>query len=289
MPTSQCPQYLSDNERLKSLSRDSSEFTSLLSDLRKLICDKRKKKVCCEQSNTRASNRNEVIYVSSTGNAADYQGGALGLYKLLSRRHNNAPVYKQFHTGTDGTQIFMYRDDHGYWMASEKLGANGSPDSGYLCNTIKSSRPPRSGWQYSNNGWPTDHLMSAVSVTNMTELICPVITISATVRATRKLPFYLGQYRVSGQYSCGKPVYTNSYNKYLSVSPGNVDWTVADDMDMSDAVIRSGSAPGLCPASARSSYNKRRGQTSWQWWDGDQWRQGEISLSCDDNNGSCSI
>ena len=50
VPASQCPPILSKWERLNSLTRGSSEFYSLVSELKKLICDKKEKKVCCSKS-----------------------------------------------------------------------------------------------------------------------------------------------------------------------------------------------------------------------------------------------
>ena len=54
---------------------------------------------------------------------------------------------------------------------------------------------------------------------------------------------------------------------------------------MSDtgAVIRSGSAPGLCPASARAAVNKRDYLNSWRYWDGSEWIGGNIYVVCDAN------
>ena len=48
LPISQCSSFLSQTERLKSFSRYSSEFNTLLSELRKLVCNKKLRKVCCK-------------------------------------------------------------------------------------------------------------------------------------------------------------------------------------------------------------------------------------------------
>ena len=59
----------------------------------------------------------------------------------------------------------------------------------------------------------------------------------------------------------------NNNNRYLYVHPDSFTWLVSDNLETRSGVIRSGSAPGLCPASERSRYNKRTNVNSWQYWD----------------------
>ena len=47
-----------------------------------------------------ACGASEIILVTSNGDAADNQGYMMGLYKLMSRRYNNGPAYRQLHNIT---------------------------------------------------------------------------------------------------------------------------------------------------------------------------------------------
>ena len=57
-------------------------------------------------------------------------------------------------------------------------------------------------------------------------------------------------------------------------------------VEVIDGKIRSGSAPGLCPASARAVVNKWLNQNSWQYLDG-RWQDGDFTVTCDDRNIQC--
>ena len=58
-------------------------------------------------------------------------------------------------------------------------------------------------------------------------------------------------------------------------------------METTSGWIQSGAAPGLCPASARSRYNKRFNRDSWQYVDGGEWHDGDITVTCSDPNIDC--
>ena len=47
---SKCPHYLEQSEKLKTVSRDTSEYTRIRGELRQLICNQKERKVCCEPS-----------------------------------------------------------------------------------------------------------------------------------------------------------------------------------------------------------------------------------------------
>ena len=52
---SKCPYYLKQSEKLKTVSRDTSDFTRMRNELRQLICNKKERKVCCEEPDTFSS------------------------------------------------------------------------------------------------------------------------------------------------------------------------------------------------------------------------------------------
>ena len=45
---SKCPYYLKQSEKMKNIARDTSEFTRIRNELQLLICDRKERKVCCE-------------------------------------------------------------------------------------------------------------------------------------------------------------------------------------------------------------------------------------------------
>ena len=84
-------------------------------------------------------------------------------------------------------------------------------------------------------------------------------------------------------------MWRNNKGKYLSVHRDGVNWLVGDNVETTGAGIVSGAAPGLCPASPRSRYNKRFNGNSWRYWDGLNWHDGDITVTCTDPNIICDI
>ena len=46
---SKCPHYIEQSEKMKTFARDSSEFGRIRNELRQLICNKKERKVCCDE------------------------------------------------------------------------------------------------------------------------------------------------------------------------------------------------------------------------------------------------
>merc|ERR1712038_1611069 len=93
----------------------------------------------------------EMVLVTSTGAAAEYQGGSMGVF-LLAGEHNNRPYYRQKHTVDTEGALFLYSHENGTWYVSTTLGKAG----GGLKNTTQSASVPTSGWQY-GDGWEFNH------------------------------------------------------------------------------------------------------------------------------------
>ena len=230
-----------------------------------------------KECEVRKCDQRELLLVTSTGDSPDYFGSYMGLYQLI-QQHNQSPAYKQVKHNIIGTRAaYIYKSDSGNWFAGKELGAS----SGGLRNTNSSPAPPRSGWQYARSGeFVSDPDLNIMPVRDTSNLICPVITIKATGVAARERPDYLGQFTITNQFSAGRPVWRNSKGKYLLVHPDGVSWYVGDNVETGDGEIQSGAAPGLCPASPRSRYNKRLNQNSWQYGDGHNWYDGDITVTC---------
>ena len=237
-----------------------------------------------KECEVRKCDQRELLLVTSTGDSPDYFGSYMGLYQLI-QQHNQSPAYKQVKHNIIGTRAaYIYKSDSGNWFAGKELGAS----SGGLRNTNSSPAPPRSGWQYGDDDgeWVSDPDLTVMTISDTSTLICPVINIRASGAAARKVPDYLGEFTITSQYSAGRPVWRNNRGKYLRVPAGKTTWGVVDNVEINGAGIRSGVAPGLCPASARSRYSKRFNINSWQYSD-NGWHDGDITVTCSDQNIDC--
>jgi len=244
----------------------------------------------------------ELILVSSEGDSADYLSDFMGLYKLMPQSHNNAPAYESLHTLPGKQQNYLYyqmnedyyeaNDDvpdesEDWWcVASVKmLGENTCVYSNL--NTEDSSTLPQSGWEYWNGNWTVDPDLSFVAVTDISKLICPVVTIRASGKAVKKRSRMLGKFRLTGQFSLGRPIYVNKHDKYLFVHPDYLTWTVTDSLWDKRGHLKSASASGLCPSSARSTWNMKDEVYSWQYQFRNEWHEGDIIVTCDYQNIFC--
>ena len=223
----------------------------------------------------RRCDQGELLLVTSNGDAPNYVS-LMGLYQMMSVKYNSAPAYGQVHNVIATKRHYIYKHKNGDWVAGVGLGGLFG-----LYNSNRSPAPPRSGWQYYGDGeWRSDPDLSIVTISDTSTLICPVITIKATGVAARERPDYLGQFTITNQFSAGRPVWRNNKGKYLLVHADGVSWYVGDNVETGEGEIQSGAAPGLCPASPRSRYNKRLNQNSWQYGDGHNWYDGDITVTC---------
>ena len=199
--------------------------------------------------------------------------------------YNSAPAYRQVHNVSATEPDYIFRISNGDWVAGKELGDSRNAGLG---NSNKSPAPPRSGWKYwDTNEWRSDPYLSIVTISDTSTRICPVIDIQATGAAAREVSDYLGQFSITTQFSTGRPMWRNNRGKYLRVHPDSTAWGVVDNVETNFARIRSGAAGGLCPASSRSRYHKRFNYNSWQYWDGDEWREGDITVTCNNPNIIC--
>ena len=220
----------------------------------------------------------EIVLVTSEGESAEYHGGRLGLYKQMETQYNNAPTYTQWQnvTGAEGDNIYF--DHDGVWYVGTKIR-----------NTRGTRKKiPRTGWEYwrSSHGgeWMPDPKLRIDTITNISSLICPSVTITAFGKAAKIQSFCLGQYKATSQFSAGRPVFFNDIKQlYLFVRRGSTTWRVHNSFDNDSAGLVSGSAPDMNPASARGGYSNRFNQTSWQYSDDNGWHNGDIQVICDNN------
>ena len=238
------------------------------------------------------------MILTSTGPSAERQGDGLGVFDYL-QQHNDSPAYIQRHSVANTQPYFLYRDDSGDWCVSVVLGSS----SCFLRNKTQSDSVPCNNWQYFGFGgwksrwkgrWKSDPEMTA---STSLPSVCPVINISLHGAAARAQPRAGGEYRPTGEWSAGHPVFSNG-DLYLCVRPGLTGWSVRDSPDNLGAKLVSGCVT-WCPTSPRAALShrdsqyfdydtlawQRDNQRSWQYFDYDTlgWQEGDILVFSSDS------
>ena len=224
--------------------------------------------------------RPKYLLVTTTGPSAEYWGEMLGLYKEAGT-YNGAPYYIQLDdVSTKGKPGKIYKHDGGAWEAGPVLG-------GAACSLLNSSATatvPESGWQYGDPDkgvWLHDAGLRVTRVGNISPLLCGTITISATGEAARVRGGFMGQFQPTGQFSAGRQVFHfQETGGYLTVYPDFGVWGVSDSVNSTAAGVRSGCAPGLCPALARAAVSDRHKIKSWQYAFNGNMHDGSITVKC---------
>merc|ERR1712080_518548 len=101
---------------------------------------------------------------------------------------------------------------------------------------------------------------------------CREVIVELKGDAKAKNPECAGSYLpVEGEYHRGRPVlqHASGSKQYLGVPTGWTSWAISDTIDGS-SWIDSSSAGGLCPADPASALNSRLSQTSWRYWNGNE-------------------
>ena len=218
--------------------------------------------------------RPPVVVLSSTGPSAEWRGGRLGVYDYV-KQHNNSPAYRQRHSAAGKQHNYLYRVDRGDWRVGPELGGSSS----YLVNITRSDSVPTNNWLYSDGKeWHSDPELT-VSMSTSLPPVCGVITISLHGAAARAQPETGGEYRATGDWSAGRPVFSNGVT-YLCVRPAVSRWFVTDSPGGDDAELGSGCVT-WCPASPRAAVSHRYNRSSWEYWSNTSWSEGDIRLTCD--------
>ena len=170
-------------------------------------------------SEPQLASRPPVLVLSSTGPSVESRGNLLGVFEYL-QQYNNSPAYRQRHSVAGTQPHHLYRDDEGNWAVGWKLGGS-SPD---LLNRSSTASVPPDMWLYRFNGsWFSD---PEITVTTSHPSVCGVITISLHGAAATAQPETGGEYRATGDWSAGRPVFSNGLT-YLCVEPGGTKWCVS--------------------------------------------------------------
>jgi len=213
------------------------------------------------------------VVLTSTGPSAEYRGCCLGVFDYIMQ-YNNSPAYRQRHSVANPQPQYLYRDEDGDWCVSYKLGSSLVS----LLNRTKIDTVPSTNWLHAygkdaygkaRRGWSSD---TELTISTSLSSISPVINISLQGETASENERALqGEYKPTGEWSAGHPVYGRYGRFYLCVKAGRTSWSVSSSLDNTEVILQSGSV-AWCPTSLRSS---------WQYWKYGEWHDGEIQVSQD--------
>ena len=228
-----------------------------------------------------------TILLSSTGDAAEWNGGLLGLYEEFGQ-HKGVPRYRQLNTLDDSKQNLFYKEaTDNVWGVGDILDGdfelrNRHGGSGSL-------KPPMTGWEHlkGKKGWVTEPQMK---VHEIVPSLCEAVSISISGKISPNFPReVLGKYIPTGIFSAGRQVFKHeTEEKFLLILQQSkyICWKVSNNMEnTSEDILESGSCPSMCPADPRAKRSQKRQRNCWIYKDtkNSNWIRNDtnINISCD--------
>jgi len=250
-----------------------------------------------------------AIVLTTSGRAAEYQGGYFGIYVPVPYPVSSNLAYKAYQQLTlDGNStkymkyIFRTPGPNGTWYVGDSLGSRG-PGSVFLYNDDTDVNIPKSGWEFyvpempgSPGYWDNDCQMEAKNLSEMDpNSMCEKVKIALKKRRGSCntgeedwLQQYLGEYVATDAYYVeGRLDYLSSKGKFLTLDwVDRFNWRICDDEYSAYCPIHSaGSANSLNPADYRAAINTRLELSGWGYEDADQnneWVDLQLSVTCID-------
>ena len=143
---------------------------------------------------------------------------------------------------------------------------NANERRGWLYNPIPSKTPPTSGWQYAYKGtWPHDPTMT-ISPGPLPPLARQFTVKTTTRDADKKC---LGVFTRSEMWWLGRPVYINTWGRFLHHSTGDCGWVIGDALGK----------VGLRGSRARHSPES---EDTWRYWTGSEFRLASVTVTASD-------
>jgi len=197
----------------------------------------------------------EKIVISSTGEAADFQGGVLGEYKYDSQNNHYVQSNSEINHENYQPNYLFRNDDYEDWMVGPVSG-----EELFLWNGNPSQELPESDWEVFNGvKWVVD---PDLKVTKGALKPCAGVKIYGLGPVVQKQGNYLGTYQLTPKMWNGHPVYKNNDVGLLHMGSDGY-WSVSDRLG--DHSIR-GKPGRLCP----SEINQ------WEYWNGYETQPAEI-------------
>ena len=204
------------------------------------------------------------MVISSSGRAAQHQGGALGQYEY----HEDKGYYVQTSTEQSYEKFqatYLYRDEDDKWWVSRRTPGE---KRGWLRNTRPSQTPPYTGWQYSDGGWQDD---KNLTVTPGPHPPLPKqFKVKATGAAAEKWPEALGVFTKTQRWWFGRPMYVNKVGQLLYQGAKDFGWVIGPE---------SGHYAALRGSRARHSPTE---EDSWRYWTWSEWKPASVTVTSSD-------
>ena len=217
-----------------------------------------------------------TVVLGSTAGAAEWMGEYLGEFVEQKGEHNGRVFYKQRETeAEEGAYIYF---EENVWWVGQGLGK-----AKYLRNTQVTKLPPKSGWEYGSN----DDSTLALEFASLPSP-CQLVEVDGDSEVRKHQASKLGNYRIQqNRWSRGRPVYQlNSELEvwYLLVKNYKTIWSISSsttstDEWSTDDWIYSGRGTNS-PTDVEAAGNVAHGQTRWSYWDGNAWKEGNITVKC---------
>ena len=207
------------------------------------------------------------IVISSTGGAAQHQGGALGQFEYLE----DQGYYVQTSTekgNEDYVPVYLYFLEDKWWVHHTP-----GEHYGWLQNPTPSKTLPTSGWQWAdgNVGWPDDPSLTITS--GPLPPLCTQYTVTATGAAARMWPSSLGVFSRTERWWNGRPVFVNNQGQLLHHGHG---WSKVDKLGYGWII---GTKLGYAALQGYQSHASPISQGRWRYWTGSEYKPADVTVT----------
>ena len=165
--------------------------------------------------------------LTGTGEVAEYQGHALGLYTF----NNNTGYFVQ-----EGGDYYLVKDRVGWFTFPRISGCFDRTDdfsciAFYVAN-LKTVNLRGETWSFGKDKtWIEDKSIKFTPFTNTSCLLCNTVHLSSSGPAMQERPEFFGTFERTSAYSAGRPVYKNQQGKFLMMMNEYTTFSVWDDME----------------------------------------------------------
>ena len=229
-----------------------------------------------------------TILITTTGHAADWRGGRLGIYEKAGA-YNDCPIYIQLHNIGEGEPYVLFKHNSGFWCIGDSIGNN----TFFLKNDSNTSNIPLMKWKYEkimerekrNKDFEDEEWMidPELRIKRAITVPCGDIHISSNTKDVEsEKPECLGLYKATNLFSRGRMIFKHVSNqRYLMVDHWKVFWCIKDSPDSLWAPhIHSNCAPSLCPADQRANISFRFKRTQWHYSKGFSYCPADFNILC---------
>ena len=206
------------------------------------------------------ASRSEKVVISSTGGAAQHQGGLLGQFEYLEDKD----YYLQSSTEQNNEQfiaVYLYPDEDDEWW----VGSTPGQKRGWFYNSSPSKTPPNIGWMF-DDGWSWYNDTSITITPGPLPPLPRQFTVTALGAAAEEWPSFLGLFTRTQRWWLGRPVYVNTQGRLLHHGHQDKGWVIGPSIA---SIALRGSRAHHNPAS----------EDSWRYWTGSGYEPASVTVS----------